>query len=375
MVQPIPSDYTKFYEPVARNISIGIGIVDGKGNVAIRYPPGYPLILSQIFSIADYFNYPRLKLIAVFNVLSSAATALFIFLIALLIFSERVAILSSLLWITYPFNLWLIRQPNSEVPFLLLLYLGIWIFFLGVEKENFPLSVITGFIIALASLVRPVSILIIFIFVMATLFFKKIPKMKRLMLACFIIVGFIITLLPWEFHVYSRIGQVIPLSSGGPPSIIDGLTFALDTEKENYQEHVSTDVLELMRRIKVNTSEVNSSMDIFKYLHQEMIEKPLPVLKLFALKLCRSWYGTDSMRYENYIIPIQILYLLLGFMGILIGFWIFKERTHHIFLLISIIFYFWAMTALVLPILRYMIPTMGCIFILSAIPINFKRSR
>jgi hypothetical protein len=43
------SDYTSFYEPVARNILAGHGLVTSHGIPAVRYPPGYPILLAGIF--------------------------------------------------------------------------------------------------------------------------------------------------------------------------------------------------------------------------------------------------------------------------------------------------------------------------------------
>ena len=45
--------------------------------------------------------------------------------IARIILDRRVALITAGLWITYPANLWLTRQPNSKVPFLPLFYLAV----------------------------------------------------------------------------------------------------------------------------------------------------------------------------------------------------------------------------------------------------------
>src|SRR5438034_7812655 len=42
------TDYVYYYEPVARNILKGQGVVSSDGSPAIRYPPGYPLLLTSI---------------------------------------------------------------------------------------------------------------------------------------------------------------------------------------------------------------------------------------------------------------------------------------------------------------------------------------
>jgi 4-amino-4-deoxy-L-arabinose transferase-like glycosyltransferase len=364
------SDYIRFYEPVAQNILSGKGIIGTGGNLATRYPPGYPIILSMVFGLADCTGTDRLGLIAIFNVLTTAISCFLVFLVGELIFSPRTGLISSLIWITYPFNLWLIKQPNSEVPFILLLYFGIWIFIFAIKKRYFALTFIAGVILALAALVRPASTLLGFLFALALLFYKEIPRMRRIFYAMLLLLGCLVTILPWEIHVLSSTGHLIPLSTGGPPSIRDGLTFAVKPGAGGDRAPVPRDVMALMERIAANKSNLNTTANIFDYLVQELTNKPAPILKLVALKLCRSWYGTDEMWYEKYILAIQVLYLIIGIIGIIFGIRICRDRLQYIIFLLAIVFYFWGMTVLVLSILRYMIPAMGFIIIFSAIPID-----
>lgn len=369
------SDYIRFYEPVAQNILSGRGVVDAEGNLATRYPPGYPMILSIIFSLSDCTGTDRLELLAAFNVLITAVSCLLIFLIAELIFNPRIGLISSLIWITYPFNLWLIKQPNSEVPFILLLYLGIWILIFAIQKRYLALTFIAGSIFALAALVRPAGIGLGFLFALALLFHRELPQWRRIFYAVLLSLGCLITILPWEIHVLSLTGHFVPLSTGGPPSIIDGLTFAVKPGAGGDRASVPKDVMALMARIADNQANLNTTASIFDYLVQELKARPAPVLKLVALKLGRSWYGTDEMWYEKYVLVIQALYLTAGIIGIALGIRIYRDRLQYILLLLFTVFYFWGMTTLVLSILRYMVPAMGLMIIFSAIPTDLVIAR
>src|SRR5262249_26132349 len=98
---------------------------------------------------------------------------------------------------------------------------------------------------------------------------------------------------------------------------------------------------------------------------------PAAVMKIFALKLARSWYGTDSRRKEGLILLIQIGYLALISWG---GWRAWKlGGIHRTFAAgaILIALYFWSMTFLVLSILRYMVPAMGVLFVLMAACLRF----
>jgi hypothetical protein len=90
----------------------------------------------------------------------------------------------------------------------------------------------------------------------------------------------------------------------------------------------------------------------------------LVVVSLYAFKALRSWYATDSGRFEIPSIVLQSLYLI----AIAIGSW----RSWHqggqqrqITLIVWLITaYFWFVTIAVLSILRYMLPTIGLLLLL-----------
>ena len=96
------SDYIDFYEPVARNILKGTGIKDSNGAPATRYPPGYPLLLAGVFKLADLLGIAEKRAFCVFTLTFGGVASVFLFMLARTIWTPRLALLSSLLWITYP---------------------------------------------------------------------------------------------------------------------------------------------------------------------------------------------------------------------------------------------------------------------------------
>lgn len=362
------SDYLFYYEPVANSILQGKGI-PVKEDFAIRYPPGYPIILSGIFGLSSLLGINRLGLVVIFNVIMTAVVSCLLFLITESIFSKRIALITSLLWLSYPFNLWFIKNPNTEVPFILLLYLGIWLYIFALKKRHFGFIFLVGIILGFASLIRPISLFLPLL--LALLIFLQLkggPKRIKFWLVIILLMGYLIMILPWEGYVLSETGRLLPLSTGGPPSVAGGLIFALRPGAGGDQATVSSDVMALMERAEAEN--LTTGAKIFHFFIQEMINRPISFLKLIKLKLIRSWYATSQMWWEGKILAAQILYLLTGLIGIISGIKIFKDKIGDIFFLLSIVFYFWAMTVFGLSILRYMVPVMGFIIIFSAITIN-----
>ncbi|MFH1462559.1 MAG: glycosyltransferase family 39 protein [bacterium] len=359
------TDYLSFYEPVASNILQGDGITL-KGEVGLRYPPGYPVILAAIFGLSALLGIGKLSLVIVFNIVVTAGAACFLFLIAQSIFNKRIALTAVFLWLSYPLNLWFIKNPNTEVPFIFLLYLGIWLFILSIKKRHFGFIFLAGVIFGFSALIRPIGLLLPLLPALFIFFgLKESSKGKQFLLAVILLLGVLTAILPWEGYVSAKTNQVIPLSTSGPTAIVDGLTFAVKEGGGGDQAKVPSDVKALMKR--VNREDFSSWGGAFQFIGQELINRPVAFLKLVGLKLTRAWYATSQMWWEGKILIVQLIYLIPGFLGIIYALRKYKDKVHNIIFLLGIIFYFWFMTVLALSILRYMIPAMGLMIIFSAV--------
>jgi hypothetical protein len=106
---------------------------------------------------------------------------------------------------------------------------------------------------------------------------------------------------------------------------------------------------------------------IFAFLLREFRKNPVGVIELFGIKILRSWYGTNAKWHEVQTAIVQIFVLSVGLVGVVLSWrgdrlaWFFGLVT------LSVVVYFWAMTVLVLSILRYMIPAMSLIIVSGAV--------
>src|SRR6266481_1549105 len=131
------TDYNNFYEPVARNIVAGHGILLADGRLATVFPPRYPLLLAGLFKASSWFHMPERAVLSNFAILAMACISSYIFLTARILWTGIAALASALLWMTYPFAQWLTRQPNSEIPFMVLFYGGSFLFcYLMLRKKS-----------------------------------------------------------------------------------------------------------------------------------------------------------------------------------------------------------------------------------------------
>ena len=364
------TDYALAYEPVARNIVAGRGVTL-EGDIATRYPPGFAVLLAGIFRLGDALHVADETMVLAFRLLCVGLAVVLIYGLARLLWSPRAALIPAVAWMTYPFALWLTKQPNSEVPFIPVFFAAMLVFWWALLHERgggaragaFYLA--AGALSGAAMLIRPAALgLSIVMALLVLLFAARATALRtRLLYGALVVLGSILVVLPWEAAVYARTSAIIPLSSGGPATIYDGLTFLAVPKDYRREVAIPEDVADLMWAIHERRAEATTTGGVFTVLVDEARVAPAAFIKLMLIKLARSWYGIDSRVMERPTLLIQIVYLLLATWGTLYcvrqggaarrligGNWL-------------IVFYFWAMTFTVIPLLRYMTPVMGLLML------------
>ncbi len=369
------TDYFDRYEPIANNILQGKGIMY-RGEVLAFTAPGFPIILAGIFGLSQITGIDRLDLVVVFNIIFTAFSALFLFLAAGKIFNKKVALIASLLWMTYPLNLWFLKNPNTEVPFILLLFIGIFFYFSSLQKGpacrqagSPKIIFLAGLFLGLASFARITGLFLPLSLGLLSLLFLSGSRKKRFLLAAILLMGNLVAIFPWMVYSLSKTGSFISISREGPYSIVAGITWLSTVKAGGVQLVLPDDVSALIERVK--TADLSSGAKLGQFFGKELIDRPVAFLKLIGLKLARSWYATSQQWWEDKILLVQSIYLITGIGGIIYGMRIYKDRIKSIILLLSIIFYFWAMTFVNISLLRYLMPAMGLVIIFSAVFIDY----
>jgi 4-amino-4-deoxy-L-arabinose transferase-like glycosyltransferase len=361
------SDYATHYEPVARSLLAGNGFTIA--NVpATRYPPGYPMLLAAVFGLAQLTGLPEGVMLSIFILLCVGSSSVLVYLLSSSIWGPRRALISPLAFMTYPFFLWTTKQPNSEIPFILVL-LGAFLLFwraLAQRDHSWRVYLGVGLLAGFAMLIRPAAIglglvMALLLWVVAR---QWMSSRARLLITGMLLLGNAIAVLPWEAYVYLHTNTIIPLSTGGVSSMRDGLTFAVNNKSHREQIAVPEDVAVVQQSLLAKYGEMSYLGSIATVLSQELASRPIAVLKLFLIKAVRSWYATDTGRLEAPSMLIQLVYLSLVGLGSLAA-WRQKGSARLLcagVLLVTL--YFWFMTISVLSILRYMLPAMCLLFTL-----------
>jgi hypothetical protein len=363
------TDYSGNYEPIARNIAAGLGItLDGE--IATRYPPGFSVALAAAFRTGDALGVGEEAALLWLRLLSAGLATVLLYILARLVWPPLGGLIVGLAWATYPFGLWLTKQPNSEIVFIPLFFASVYLLWRALLRSPraWWLYLGAGLLSGAAMLVRPVGIGLGFVFVLQLMIFarKTLSLPARVGFSAVILLGNLLAVGPWEAAVYRQTGEVIPLSTGGPVSIKDGLTFLIAPKEYRREVEHSPDVEAFMAALLERRPEMQGTGGIVTITLEEAGRAPLAALKFTGIKAARSWFGTDSREFEGITLGLQLVYFALAFWGS----WYAWRRGGDLRQMIAgnwmLILYFWAMTIIVVPLLRYTLPAMG--LVMMALP-------
>jgi hypothetical protein len=371
------SDYRIEFEPVARNVMAGRGISDAKGRVAVRHPPGYPVTLAGLFGLARIAGLSEAAAISAFGVLCFAASTVQVYALANLIWASHLAVVAWMAWATYPLALWFLKQPNSELPFLVLLYAALYVFLSAVLQARPRLGrfMLAGALIGLAMLFRQIAMFVPLALAAALWMAWRHSPARRVWLpgSAALCLGAALALLPWHVYVLARSGRVVAITAGSEIGVRDGLTFAVRSKGFREPLQVSPRVEALMRRFSAQYERIQPPLAAARAVVVELRRDPRAVAELFGLKIVRAWYATDSHRYELHLLALQALYLPLCAWGA----WAARRHSARArcaaVVVLAVVGCFWGMSAAINPLMRYMVPGMGLLFVL--LPGVFVRAR
>lgn len=364
------NDFRAFYEPVGRQLAMGNGFYLPSGQPALKYPPGIPIIYGATFWLSHQMGMPDQTGLKALQGFLTAATSVLVAMIAFEAFGARAGLLASFLWATYPFNLWLSKQPSGEPLVCVFLAASVLAFirWLSNGRAAAAWGSVCGVAVAFAALTKPFFIALAAVFVVLA-WVCDIPCTwrKRAFFSVSIVIAFTLTILPWEIWAYRVAGHCIPLCTNSKATLVDGLAFGIDrNQSEIHHPALPGPVTELANDFATHRRDFKSNRDVIRRLVTHMKETPSGVTLLFLTKSIQSWYANDSHRYERWAALIQIFYLSLFILGAWFTRGGGRQSRNFLFIACGVTLYSWAMTTFVaLAIVRYMVPTIALQMVLA----------
>ena len=362
------TDYRAAYRPIAESLLAGNGLTTPRGDPATYYPPGYSLLIAGTLAAGRWAGIPEAVAILALQMLCLGTSSILLFLTARATFGRASSLLAPLAWVTCPLVLWLARQPSVEIPFMVVLSGSFcclaWT--LVPPARALVLSALAGVLVGAAMLIRSIALGLGFVLAVIIVMVRRKERLQTWMpLVTAMLLGNLVVVAPWEAWAWYRTGTWVLLSTGGPTSVLDGLTYAVNPDKTyRAPTGVPTDVSALMCEIQNRRDEARTPAGLTALLVDEMRLHPLASLKLAGLKTVRAWFATDSGRSQGAVMGLQVAYLLLIAASLRAARRLGGPPGDLATGVAFVMIYFWGMTALVLSIVRYMVPALALSFTL-----------
>lgn len=365
------SDYGTYYRPVAEQIADGDGIVTSAGEPGIRYPPGYPVVLAAAIALGRVIGIGTATAALVANLFTTVGCGALLAAVARSLFGRPVAIASVAIWATYPLNVYVFTQPGSDPLFILLLLaaVGVLLPVLDGRPASWRVLAGAGALLGLASLVRPIGPAALVAVAVAIAVRSDLSRRVRLQQFATTVAALVLVVAPWTIWASSQAHELTPLSTGGPPSVADGLKLGAGdaaTAGRVPMPAASREITDAAAAAPLRTGG-----DIARFVGDQAQERPFGLAGLLGVKAVRSWYGTESVRHEGLLALLQAAYLVV----IAAGLWqVSRTRgsTGRRFAAFSLALLasFWAVTTLVLPLFWYVMPAINVALIAAgAVPL------
>ncbi len=362
-------DYHVFYEPVARQLAGGHGFYLPSGKPALKYPPGIPVVYGATFWLSDRVRMPHETGLRALQGLLTVATSVMVAMIAFENFGARAGLAACFLWSTYPFHLWLSKQPSAEPLVSVLLAASVLAFsrWLSNGRGVLVWGSVCGAVAAFAALAKPFNIGLAAVFaILPWVCDVKCTRRTRAAFSATVLIAFSLSILPWEIWASRTAGHIIPLCTNGTATLLDGITFGTGRNKVQKPPALPRPVELLAKDFAAHRKDLQSNSEVVTLLIAHTRRSPLPVALLFLTKAAVSWYGNDSHHHERWALLIQLFYLPLFTFGALVTRRGAREQRNFLFIATGITLYYWGMTTFVaLPIVRYMVPAISLLMVLA----------
>lgn len=296
------SDYQDFYRPVADRLADGDGLTTADGDVAVRYPPGYPAALAGTSLVADAVGLDRGTaddLVA--SLLFAAAAMAFAVLAAALVGLGR-GLVATVAWVLWPITLGLALVRSSDLLFILLSLVATGLAVRALRRSAPSTAGLLGLgaVAGLAVLVRPTGVALVAGIVVGLL---TVAGRRGLLAAA----GAALVVLPWIVGASLAADQFVPVSTGGLPTAVDGLSFGVDPD-ESGSAPLTPGLRDLMEESEARKPELLDG-GLGDFLGDQVRERPGSVVLLIGYKAARAWYATESLRYEPVLLVLAVALL------------------------------------------------------------------
>jgi hypothetical protein len=257
----------------------------------------------------------------------------------------------------HPFVLYGVLLPLSETPFLPVMCGSALLVVQGIRQGTPGKLALGGALAGLSCLFRPIALLAPAVLGVAAGWHLRGSWLRRVTTGILVVTGAVAVLLPWVGWIRARTGEWVMVSSGGPPTLRDGLSF----NHKPFREKL--DLPEGVRRTSdaawAEYERLDSVGAYLGFVMRQAKADPLGVVQTYAYKAARAWYGTDAQRSgaERFNLVVSLCFLMAAAIGILRL--VRAGWPYGATVLLGLAGLFWGMATVALSIARYTTPAVA----------------
>jgi hypothetical protein len=355
------SDLTTFYRPVAEQLLDGEGLTTPDGDAALRHPPGYPVLLAGAYATGDVVGLDHGTSGVVLAVVCAGLAGVLLWAVARCAFGSRVAVGAVAVWCLHPVHLWLAKQPNSELPYEVLLYAAVLCCVPALEQRSrVGAAAACGALLAGATLLRPSALALVpAVLVVLWLFDRRLPLSRRALGAGALLGAYVLVLLPWSWWASTEAGHLVVGADAVEVNVVEGLSLGIDSQDEADDLVVPAGA----RGLAVDTWRQEPALQeggpLREHVLDQVQEQPGAATQLLGVKLARSWYGNEAGRWEGFVAVLQLAFVGLATWGGVRAWRAGGTGRRYVALVSALVLAAWASTVLVHSLLRHQVPTLG----------------
>ncbi|NDJ61436.1 MAG: glycosyltransferase family 39 protein [Chloroflexi bacterium] len=374
-------DIERFHRPVALNLLAGNGysITEDNGTLSPMgdLTPGYPLLLAGTYAVGGVFGLSEEAAMALLSLVSGAAASVLIYLLARFLWGE-IGIIAGLAWATYPVAVSLMLQSYTESPFIVVLYAAVLLLWHTARQRPRAVSryFIAGMLFGAATLIRPFSFGAVGAAAVGLLWLAQdLPRRSRIAWALLLIAGQVVIMLPWQIWASGTFNKIIILDNQrGGRDLRYGLTFNVLDERETLlSEDAADEAYDAMRAAQDSVSrDADSAItDYISVIINRFTEDFVGTTLYYLDRFAQGWYGTSSGNLQNLIAVIQIIYAPVLLAGIVAA----RRQWRFVLSVLLIFAYYTAVILVTFPMVRYLLPSIGLLFVFipALIPARISR--
>ena len=351
--------------------TLAIHLLEGKGfssdgvNPSIYEAPLYPFFVASIYAV--FGVHPLI--VELVQCLLGVLIAYLTYLIARILFSIEVALLSFIVVLFLPELLIMTTYLYTELLFICFLLASTFYILKSLDTPKWQLLVIAGLLMGLAALTRGIALMVPVLFFIAALckmnFFKAIRAT--------VIFGLAMTavLVPWTIRNYSLYHRLIPIAVTYGDSLWIGTYLPFDG-KYNYKE-----TMELIEELTEGMDPIARNQAMIDEAKKNIAADPLQVGWLTVRKAFRYWWwvyeapptGQPRTSTSFASLILKTVYYPLLFFGIW-GLLACLSRWRDLIYFYGLLLYFTASHAMLLVVPRYRFPLLPILALFAVIGIR-----